>query len=84
MGKSVAMYALDKVKTSIAIPAEVVVKLQKRAKERGVTLAQYINAMLFTHTHEDEWTERDEHERQRIVRENMRKREALKAKKGMK
>jgi hypothetical protein len=80
MGKSMPMYALDKVKTSLAIPADVVVKITKRAKERGVTVAQYINAMLVAHTHDDEWTMEDERKRQQIIKDNMRKRKALKAK----
>jgi hypothetical protein len=62
------MYALDKVKTSLAIPADVVVKIAKRAEERGVTVAQYINAMLVAHTHDDEWTMEDERKRQQIIK----------------
>ena len=80
MGKSMPMYALDKVKTSLAIPADVIIKIAKRAEERGVTVAQYINAMLVAHTHNDEWTMDDERKRQQIIKANMRKREALKAK----
>ena len=77
MAKIVPMYALDKVKTSLAIPADVIIKITKRAEERGVTVAQYINAMLVAHTHDDAWTIKDEKRRQEIIRENMRKRKSL-------
>ncbi len=84
MSKSVPMYALDKVKTSISIQAEVFVKLTNRAKERDVCLANYINTMLFAHTHNDPWTEADERMRQKIIAENLKKRQLLKKRKGVK
>ena len=74
------MYALDKVKTSLAIPVDVIIKITKRAEERGVSIASYINAMLVAHTHDDQWTIKDEQRRQQMIRENMRKRQAMKAK----
>lgn len=80
MSKTVPLYALDKVKTSLAIPVDVIIKITKRAEERGVTVAQYINAMLVAHTHDDAWTLGDEKKRQQMIKANMRKREALKAK----
>ena len=39
-----------------------------------------INAMLVAHTHDDAWTLSDEKRRQQMIKANMRKREALKAK----
>ena len=80
MSKTVPLYALDKVKTSLAIPVDVIIKITRRAEERGVTVAQYINAMLVAHTHDDAWTMDDERRRQQMIKANMRKREALKAK----
>ena len=77
--KSMPMYSLDKVKTSLAIPIDVIIKITKRADERGVSVASYINAMLVAHTHDDAWTIRDEQRRQQMIKENMRKRQALRA-----
>lgn len=83
MSKSVPMYALDKVKTSLSIPAPVIVKLENRAKEGGKKLASYINAELFALVEDDPWTVEDEKRVRAIIDENIRKRAALKAKKGI-
>lgn len=74
------MYALDKVKIGVMIPIEIALKISKRAKEKGVSVASYVSTMLHAATYNDPWTEEDEAERNRIYNENLRKREALKAK----
>lgn len=83
MSKSVPMYALDKVKTSLAIPANVTVKLAKRAKKQNKTLAAYINAELAALVNADPWTLEDESKVREIIDANFRKRELLKMKKGL-
>lgn len=83
MSKSVPMYALDKVKTSLSIPATVVVKLANRADAKGVKLAAYINSELFSLVADDPWTLDDEKRVRAIIDENIRKRNNLKAKKGI-
>ena len=79
MRKSTPMYAVDKVKSTVLLPAKLVVKIDKRAKERGMTRSNYINVMLFADTMNDPWTRDDEAERQRIINENMRKRKIIRA-----
>lgn len=79
MRKSTPMYAVDKVKSTVLLPAKLVVKIDKRAKERGMTRSNYINVMLFADTMNDPWTREDEAERQRIINDNMRKRKILRA-----
>jgi metal-responsive CopG/Arc/MetJ family transcriptional regulator len=75
----VPMYAVDKVRSTVLLPAKVVVKIDKRAKERGLSRSNYINVMLFADTMNDPWTKDDEAERQRIINENMRKRKIIRA-----
>ena len=75
----VPMYAVDKVRSTVLLPAKVVVKIDKRAKERGLSRSNYINVMLFADTMNDPWTKNDEAERQRIINENMRKRKIIRA-----
>jgi metal-responsive CopG/Arc/MetJ family transcriptional regulator len=75
----VPMYAVDKVRSTVLLPAKVVVKIDKRAKERGLSRSNYINVMLFADTMNDPWTKDDEAERQRIINENMRKRKIVRA-----
>lgn len=72
-------YAVDKVKSTVLLPAKIVVKIDKRARQRGMSRNNYINVMLFAGTANDPWTREDEAERQRIVNENMRKRKILRA-----
>ena len=75
----VPMYAVDKVRSTVLLPAKVVVKIDKRAKDRGLSRSNYINVMLFADTMNDPWTKDDEAERQRIINENMRKRKIIRA-----
>ena len=75
----VPMYAVDKVRSTVLLPAKVVVKIDKRAKERGLSRSNYINVMLFADTMNDPWTNEDEAERLRIINENMRKRKIIRA-----
>ena len=79
MRKSCPMYAVDKVKTSVLLPAKVQIKIKNRAKEKNETPSSYISIMLFAATQKDPWTEADEAERQRIINENMKKRKILRA-----
>lgn len=83
MSKSVPMYALDKVKTSLSVPAVVTVKLEKRAKASNKKLAAYINSELAALVDDDPWTMEDERRVREIIDENYKKRLALKAKKGV-
>lgn len=79
MSDLMAMYKPDKMKISIIIPVEVLMKIRKRAEEMGVALGTYINTMLYAATYHDPWTEQDEAERKRIIEDNIRKREEGKA-----
>ena len=75
----VPMYAVDKVRSTVLLPAKVVVKIDKRAKDRGLSRSNYINVMLFADTMNAPWTKDEEAERQRIINENMRKRKIIRA-----
>ena len=80
MSDLMAMYAPDKVKISVLVPVEVLMKIRKRAKEVGAPLGTYINSMFYAATYKDPWTVQDEMERKRIIEENIKKRQASKAK----
>ena len=79
MSNLMAMYSPDKVKISVLIPVKVLMKIKKRAKEMGAPLGTYINTMLYAATHKDIWTVQDELEQNRIIADNIKKREASKA-----
>ena len=76
---SAAIVGLDSVRVTTTIPVEVSLRLKKRADERGETLAHYIAIVLYAHTQRDPWTIEDEHERHKIVQNNIRKREEARA-----
>lgn len=76
------IYGLDTIKIGASIPLEVYMKLKKRANERDVSLSHYVGIMIYAHTQKDPWTLEDEKERQRLIKENIRKRAERKAKKG--
>lgn len=77
MSKSVPMYALDKVKTSLSIAAVVTVKLENRAKANNKKLAAYINSELAALVDDDPWTMEDERRVREIIDANYKKRLAL-------
>lgn len=80
MSDTVPMYSLDKVAISVRLPIELAMKIEKRAKEKGVSISHYAETLLFVATQNDPWTEEDEKERARIYNENLRKRRELTAK----
>ncbi|MBO7688648.1 MAG: hypothetical protein J6V72_19880 [Kiritimatiellae bacterium] len=61
---------LDSIHCDILIPAHVAAKLKKRAAERNVSISHYINVILFSHTHNDPWTDEHEKERKKIIADN--------------
>lgn len=80
MSDLVPMYSLDKVTICVRLPIELAMKIEKRAKEKGVSISHYATTLLYAATHNDPWTEEDEKERRRIYDENVRKRKELTAK----
>lgn len=80
MSDLVPMYSLDKVAITVRLPIELAMKIEKRAKEKGVSISNYATTILYAETHNDPWTVEDEYERRRIIDENMRKRKELTAK----
>ena len=82
MGDYEPVYALDKVRLSVQVPIELAIKINKRAKEKGVSMSHYATTILYAATHKDPWTIEDEKLRNKIFNENIRKREAAKAKRN--
>ena len=79
MSDLVPLYSLDKVRITVQVPIELMLKIDKRAKENGVSLSHYATTLLYAATYHDPWTAEDEQRRNKIVQENLRKREALTA-----
>ena len=83
MSNKLAMRATDKAERRLSIKVETTVKIEKRARAAGLKFATMANAILDEAVANDEWTEADELRARAIIDENIRKRAADKAKKGI-
>lgn len=84
MSNKLAMRATDKAERRLSIKAKTTVKIENRAKAAGLKFATMANAILDEAVANDPWTEADELRAREIIDRNIRKREADKAKKGIK
>ncbi|MBO7688647.1 MAG: hypothetical protein J6V72_19875 [Kiritimatiellae bacterium] len=75
------IYDIDTIRVSAYVPLDIYMKLKKRAAERNKSLSHYIGVVLYAETQHDQWTLEDEEERKKLMQENLRKRQAIKAKK---
>ena len=84
MGNKLSMVALDKFEKRLSIDVRVLVKYENRAKAAGISVSAAMNAVLDDDVARDPWTRDDEARARAIIDANFAKREALKARKGVK
>ena len=82
MSKKLPLYAVDKCRIVILVPAEVKVKLEKLSKETGVSVGALVGAAAADLVKDREFTAEDLVRLNEIITENMRKRDQLKLRKG--
>lgn len=83
MGNKMSMVALDKYEKRLSIDMRVFVKYENRATALGISTAAAMNAVLDDAVANDPWTREDEDRARSLIDENFKKREAKKAKKGI-
>lgn len=84
MGNKMSMVALDKYEKRLSIDVRVFVKYENRAEAAGITTAAAMNAVLDDEVARDPWTRDDEMRARALIDANFAKREAKKAKMGVK
>lgn len=82
MSKKLPLYAVDKCRIVILVPAEVKVKLENLSKETGVSVSALVSAAAGDLVKDHEFTADDLVRLNEIITENMRKRDQLKLRKG--
>ena len=83
MGKKMSMVALDKYEKRLSVDVRVFVKYENRAADAGISVAAVMNAVLDDAVAQDPWTREDEARARALIDQNFEKREAKKAKKGI-
>ena len=83
MGNKMSMVALDKYEKRLSVDVRVFVKYEKRAADAGISVAAVMNAVLDDAVAKDPWTREDEARARALIDQNFEKREAKKAKKGI-
>ncbi len=84
MGNKMSMVALDKYEKRLSVDVRVFVKCEKRAFAAGISVAAVMNSILDDEVKDDPWTREDEARARELIDQNFAKREAKKAKKGIK
>ena len=82
MSKKLPLYAVDKCRVMIIMPAEVKVKLEDLSKETGVSVSALVCGAASDLVKDREFTVDDLARLNEIITENMRKRDQLKLRKG--
>lgn len=83
MGKKMSMVALDKYEKRLSVDVRVFVKCENRADLAGISTAAVMNGILDDAVKNDPWTREDEKRARELIDQNFAKREAKKAKKGI-
>lgn len=83
MGNKMSMVALDKYEKRLSIDMRVFVKYENRAAAAGISTAAVMNGVLDDAVAKDPWTKKDEDRARSLIDANFKKREAKKAKKGI-
>lgn len=84
MGNKMSMVALDKYEKRLSVDVRVFVKYENRAAAAGISVAAVMNSILDDEVKDDPWTREDEARARALIDQNFAKREAKKAKKGVK
>ena len=82
MSKKLPLYAVDKCRVMIIMPAEVKVKLEELSKETGVSVSALVGGTASDLVKDREFTAENLMRLNEIITENMRKRDQLKLRKG--
>ena len=82
MSKKLPLYAVDKCRVMIIMPAEVKVKLEELSKETGVSVSALACGAASDLVKDREFTAENLVRLNEIITENMRKRDQLKLRKG--
>ena len=83
MGTKMSMVALDKYEKRLSVDVRVFVKYENRANAAGISVSAAMNAVLDDEVAGDPWTRQDEARARELIDQNFEKREAKKAKKGI-
>ena len=83
MGNKMSMVALDKYEKRLSIDVRVFVKYENRATAAGLSTAAVMNGILDDAVANDPWTKKDEERARALIDNNFKKRNAKKAKKGV-
>lgn len=83
MSKKLPLYAVDKCPVRLWLPAETIIKLERRSKESGLPVATIVTAIVIDAVKDDPFVAEDLVRLNEIIVENIRKREVRKAKKGV-
>lgn len=84
MGNKMSMVALDKYEKRLSVDVRVFVKYENRAAAAGISVAAVMNGILDDEVKDDPWTREYEARARALIDQNFAKREAKKAKKGVK
>ena len=82
MSKKLPLYAVDKCRVGLLIPAEAYIKLEKRSKETGMPIGTILTAIVIEAVKDDPFVAEDLVRLNEIITENIRKRDQRKARKG--
>ena len=83
MSNKAPLYDVTKVHIKADIKAATKVKLDKARESAGLSVSEFVSAILDKHTASVPFTDEDQKKVDEIVLENIKKRDALKAKKGI-
>ena len=83
MSNKAPLYDVTKVHIKADIKAATKVKLDKMRAEAGLSVSEFVSAVLDKHTAKVPFTEEDQKRMDEIISENRAKRDQLKAKKGI-
>ena len=84
MSNKLTMRSTSKAERRLSIKVETAVKIENRAAAAGIAFATMANALLDEAVKNDPWTAEDEARAREIIDRNISKRNADKAKKGIK
>lgn len=84
MSNIMPMYALDKVEKKFAVKVNTFVRLEARAKDEGRAVASVVNRALDELVRDDPFTPEMVKRAEELMERNIAKRNAMKAKKGIK
>lgn len=83
MSRKLPLYAVDKCRVTITLPADVRVKLEVAAKQNGVSISSICSSCAANLVKDVSLTDVDRDRVEQIIQENRRRRQVLKARRGL-